>query len=256
MTIFTGLYSRPQVTRYVILFIGRDGSTYLSGLLASHPNIEQFGERFGAMRKNGKGTKEQLDWARNFFTPGWIGRTAAVGFKTKIRDVLDPDGFARLLTTKRCHIIEMRRRNRIKAVVSEFYAARLFKASGKWNLYKEADRQPSIAIDPDEFDVWLKEREAAEAQMESYVRQLGRPTLRIVYEDLLIDTDAVLRNIFDFLRVQPKELAGRTLKHTSDNLRDVIVNFDELRARYVGSEYEAMFDEVLIRSPIDRRMGS
>jgi len=248
MTIFPGLYLRHQVTRYVILFIGRDGSTYLSSLLASHPNIQQLYERFGLMRKNGQGTNEQLDWVRKFFTPTLIGRAAAVGFKSKIRDVLDPEGFAQLLTTKRCHIIEVRRRNRVKAVVSELYASRLFEASGKWNLYNEKDRQRPTTIDPADFDALLVEREAADAQLESYIRQLGRPTLRILYEDLMLDRDAVLRDIFMFLRVQPKALAGRTLKHTSDNLRDVLVNFDELRGRYLGSEYEAMFDEVLSQS--------
>lgn len=244
MTIFPGLYLRHQVTRYVILFIGRDGSTYLSNLLASHPNIQQLYERFSLMPKNAQGANEQLDWAGNFFTPSLIGRAAAVGFKSKIQHVHDPEGFAQLLTTKRCHVIEMRRRNRVKAVVSEFYASRLFEASGKWNLYNEKDRQRPTTIDPADFDAHLKEREAADAQLESYVRQLGRPTLRILYEDLMLDRDAVLRSIFVFLRVQPKALAGRTLKHTSDNLRDAIVNFEVLRARYLGSAYEAMFDEV------------
>lgn len=244
MTAFPGLYMRHQVTRYVILFLGRDGSTYLSSLLASHPDIQQLYERFGVMRKNGQGAKEQLDWARRFFTPSLIGRVTAVGFKTKLADVLDREGFVQLLREKRCHIIQMRRRNRVKAVVSGFYAQRLYETSGKWNLYKEEDRQPPMTIDPGEFDARLMERAAADVQLESYVRLSGLRTVKISYEDLLLRRDAVLRSIFAFLRVQRKPLAGKTLKHTSDKLRDVLVNFDELRARYLGSEYEAMFDEV------------
>jgi hypothetical protein len=30
-----------------------------------------------------------------------------------------------------------------------------------------------------------------------------------------------------------------------NDLREAIVNFDELRARYAGTRYESMFDEVL-----------
>jgi len=198
------------------------------------------------MRQKGLGAKEQLDWARSFFTPALIGRVAAVGFKTKIVDVLDREGFAQLLTEKRCHIIRMRRRNRVKAVVSRINARRLYEASGKWNLYKVEDRQPPMTIDPGEFDAYLKERESADAQLENYVRHLGLPTLKIFYEDLMLDPDAVLRSVCAFLRVKPHPLVGKTLKHTSDNLRDVVLNFDELRGRYLG-EYEAMFDEVLAR---------
>jgi hypothetical protein len=40
-------------------------------------------------------------------------------------------------------------------------------------------------------------------------------------------------------------LESRTLKHTNDDLRQVILNFDELRSDYVGTPYECMFDEVL-----------
>jgi hypothetical protein len=35
------------------------------------------------------------------------------------------------------------------------------------------------------------------------------------------------------------------LKITSDNLREAVTNFDELRACYQGTFYENMFDEVL-----------
>lgn len=128
MAIFSDYYLKHEVTRYVILFIERDGSTYLSNLLASHPDIRGLSERFGTMRQKGLGAKDQLDWARSFLTPSLIGRKAAIGFKTKIRDVLDLQGFAELLAEKRCCIVKMSRRNRVKAVVSGFTAP-LFTAS-------------------------------------------------------------------------------------------------------------------------------
>ena len=42
-------------------------------------------------------------------------------------------------------------------------------------------------------------------------------------------------------------MKGSTVKVTSDDLRESIENFDDLREHYVGTEYEAMFDEVLQR---------
>jgi hypothetical protein len=77
---------------------------------------------------------------------------------------------------------------------------------------------------------------------------LQLPTLRICYEDLLTERDQVLNSLFAFLKVRPMTLEGKTLKHTSDDLRDVILNFEGLRQLYQGTSYEPMFDEVLVSS--------
>jgi hypothetical protein len=37
------------------------------------------------------------------------------------------------------------------------------------------------------------------------------------------------------------------MKNTSDDLREAILNFDELRDSYSGSRYAHQFDEVLTR---------
>lgn len=241
-----GFYLRNQVTPYVILFIERDGSTYLSSLLMSHPQIEAVYERFAVLKQKGSGAGEQLEWARNFFTPPLLGRKAAIGFKTKLVDVIDKDQFASLLKAKGCHIIQMQRRNRIKAVVSRINARRLHERSGNWNLYKEEDRMPPANFDPDEFAQFLKEREDADQELDQYVNKLNLPTLLITYEELMAGKDIVLSKVFNFLNIPHLHLEGKTLKHTSDNLRDVILNFDELRSRYSGTPYELMFDEVLV----------
>ena len=55
-----------------------------------------------------------------------------------------------------------------------------------------------------------------------------------------------LNRVFSFLEVEPRPVELSTLKITNDDLREVIVNFDELRAMYSGTQYEVMFDEVLI----------
>jgi LPS sulfotransferase NodH len=233
------------VTPYVILFIERDGSTYLTSLLSSHPDVQAIYERFAVLKQQGQNAEQQLAWARGFFTPPLIGRAAAVGFKTKLVDVLDPDGLAQVLREKHCRVIQMQRRNRVKAVISRINAKRLHEASGNWNLYKEADRMPAAAVDAEQFAAYLKEREDADHELETYTSRLGLPTLKMVYEELLTSRDQTLGKVFDFLRLRHVPVEAKTLKHTSDDLRDVILNFDELRGRYAGTRYESMFDEVL-----------
>jgi hypothetical protein len=67
----------------------------------------------------------------------------------------------------------------------------------------------------------------------------------MVYEDLLVNRDKVLSQVFDFLGVDPFPVQGKTLKNTSDDLKEVILNFEQLRSKYLGTKFESMFDEVL-----------
>lgn len=238
-------YFRHQVTPFVILFIERDGSTYLTSLLENHPEISMVYERFAVLKQKGQGSKDQLDWLGEFFSPPLISRTGAVGFKTKLVDVLDLDGFSTLIKQKKCKIILMQRKNLIKAVVSRINARRLYEATGNWNLYKETDRRPPMRIDLAEFDQFIKEREDAERDLREYSASLALPLLQIVYEDLLINKEQTLNQVLSFLKVSVQPLHEKTMKHTSDNLRDVIENFDEVQNHYTGTPYAAMFDEVL-----------
>jgi hypothetical protein len=52
--------------------------------------------------------------------------------------------------------------------------------------------------------------------------------------------------LFKFIGVRPQPLQGKTLKNTQDDLREVVLNFDSLRAHYAGTAYASMFDEVLV----------
>ena len=247
---FARFFLPGQVRPYVILFIERDGSTYLTSLLTSHPDVQAVYERFAVLKQKGEGAKEQLDWLRAYFTPPLISRKAALGFKTKLVDVIDLDGFTRVLREKGVSIIQMKRGNRVKAVVSRMNAARLHDKSGNWNLYKEEDRLPPMQVDPQIFAQYLQEREEADQQLDQYVASLMLPTLCITYEELLTSRDDVLNRVFAFLKVRPMVLEGKTLKNTSDDLRDVVLNFDVLKQAYQGTVYEPMFDEVLVPSAV------
>jgi LPS sulfotransferase NodH len=241
-----GFFFRNQITSYVILFIERDGSTYLTSLLTSHPDIEAIYERFAVLNQKNVTGAEQNAWAADFFTPPLMARTKARGFKTKLIDVLDLPGFTKLLHEKNVRIIQMRRRNRVKAVISRINARRLYEATGNWNLYDKSDRMPGMEVDPEIFQAYLHEREQADDELQNYVDQLSLPKLKIVYEDLLTDKQATLQKVFAFLQVSNQSVQEKTMKHTSDDLRDVILNFDSLREQYTGTPYAAMFDEVLV----------
>jgi LPS sulfotransferase NodH len=232
-----------QFTPYVILFIERDGSTYLSSLLSSHPHIEAVYERFAVLKQKKASATEQLTWARKFWTPKIINSFSARGFKTKLVDVFNIEGFSKLCLEKNVKIIHMSRENRVKAVISKINAKRLYDKSGYWNLYNEENRVPATRFEPDEVNTLLKEREALDQGLQTYVDQLSLPTIKVTYEKLMKNRDQTLHEIFNFLNVQPRPVETKTIKHTSDNLQDVILNFDELRKKYSGTMYFDMFNQ-------------
>lgn len=245
MNQFRDFFFRDQVSPFIILFVERDGSTYLTSLLISHPGVKAVYERFAVMRQKGLSGEDQLAWARKFWTRPLFGKVGAIGFKTKLVDVLDVNGLAELMSELRVTTLQMHRNNTVKAVVSRMNARRLHEESGNWNLYREKDRMPPMEIDLAAFDKQLQERKRSEAELARFVDRLDLPTLDVSYESLLTDRDVTLLRVFEALGVPAHSVTSKTIKHTSDDLRDVILNFDELKARYAGTPYHAMFDEVL-----------
>jgi len=238
------LVLRHNVVTYTMFLMGRVGSTYLTQLLNSHPDILALHEELLDLEE--QGAEAQLEWTRNFLRPPLIGRYRVRGFNTKPHTLSDLTGFGRLLQEYDCRILHMQRRNRVKTVISVINGRRLSAKTGKWGLFDAAKRPTEkLIIDFEEFEEGLKFREEWDAKLESFLDTLQLPILSLYYEDLLLDKEAFLQSIFNFLEVEPKKVKAETLKITKDDLREVIGNFDELRARYVGTQYESMFDEVL-----------
>lgn len=234
--------SRDPV-KFVLFFNGRSGSSMLVEALDSHPQVVARGEIL-----SGKDEDSQLETVRRFLTRPRRRRITAAGFKTKLKDVEEPEGLAGLLREVDASIILLQRHNVVKQVVSRDSARRLHEATSDWNLYDEKDRPPPAAIDPAWFDVALMRLERHKRRIEKYVERLNLPTLSLYYEDFLVDWQASLAKTCSFLGVEPGPIYRQTVKNTSDDLREAISNFEELKALYADTPYEPMFDEVLVPS--------
>ena len=237
------IYSPNMVTKYVLFLVARVGSTYLSTLLNSHPEILALGEELRDLEK--EGAEAQLNWSLKFLTPPLISRHRARGFNVKLVHLADPTGFANLLREKESKAIILQRRNRVKAVISRINGSRLYKRTGMWGLFDDTNRLEPFEVDLEQFDEYLQHREKVDLELEKYVADLGIPMLSVYYEDLLKDETVFLQEIYSFLNVGFAPVEGSTLKITSDNLKEVILNFDDLRSKYAGTVYEPMFDEVI-----------
>jgi LPS sulfotransferase NodH/GT2 family glycosyltransferase len=238
------------VRKFVVLFDGRAGSTYLMECLRSHPKIRTKGEELVRLREKGFGA--QAEWIRSFFETPSKAHIRAVGFKTKLRDVTDPEEFAKLLKALNVSVIHLERRNVVKQTVSLLNAVRLYETTKDWNLYAEADRLPPLEIDLVKFADWLSQVEREALRIGRFVEKLPVPTLHLAYEDLLLDSEGTLTRALEFLGVPLEAVHARVMKNTSDDLRQAVSNFVKLRAQYAGTEYERMFDEVLVPASLEQ----
>ena len=257
---------------YAILFQGRTGSSFLVDALDRHPDVRAHGEIFAyamgmlhgrllaetpwrraaQMAKlgyRGRPAQMQVDNLASIWSPA--DRRPVVGFKTKIRDIIDPESFKEQCETADCRFIVMRRRNLVKQALSHVNAERLFQQTqarhgkGDWNLRDEKDRLDAEPVPVAVFDRALRFVTFDDAMLTAFADYVDGPKLELEYADLLDDQHAWFGSIFDFLGVAALELQSTFKKNTSDDLRQAIPNFDELRARYGDTPYGPMFDEVV-----------
>jgi len=238
------LVPRSRLTRFIILFPGRAGGTYLLGALKSHPQLRVKGEPLGVLGK--RGADAQLDFLRGFYRGPLLGRARAVGILTKYPDIVDPDRTAALLRDLGTRVVSLERENHVKTAVSIIRARRLKDATGRWNKYSTDTELEAFDIDVEDFERRLERSRARKQATADYAVSLGLPFMRLTYEQLLTDPSGSFAAVFDFLGVDPMTVESNSLKVTSDDLRASVRNFDELRDHYVGTPLEPMFDEVLV----------
>jgi len=231
------------MTRFVLLFEGRTGSTHLISHLQSHPQIRAEYESLAELKR--VGVDAQVGYLRALYAAAPTTNPAAVGLKSKLRDLADRAVFAELFRKEGARVLHMTRENRIKQVVSALNGVRLWEARRQWNIEDEGERLPPVRFDPPVFHATLERREQQERELAAYVADLGLPSLRVTYEGLLLDEPATLAAIFAFLGVDLLPTRSVYVKNTTDDLRQAILNFDELKAAFAGTPYEPMFDEVL-----------
>ncbi|MFM1823268.1 MAG: hypothetical protein RI967_1534 [Planctomycetota bacterium] len=230
--------SRPPETRFVILFPGRTGSSFLASCLESHPEAIAEGERL---------VRQSADWQRTWIDD--LYRTPrkppvrAVGFKTKLKDLADREDFARLLDVHAVRIVTMARRNLVKLAVSTLNARRIHAATGRWNNVADAPTLGPLEAGAEEIAAMVDRCERDQREVLAFAESLARPTLHLDYEDLLVDRDAWLRRATDFLEVSPLPLASTVGKATDDDLRAALARYDEVRDHFAATERAVDFSD-------------
>lgn len=220
---------RQPPIRYVVLFPGRSGSTYLTDHMGSHPSIVA---NYEILSQYQRSWSQQKDFLDEMVTTKRNPRVVAIGLKTKVRDVLDWKQFATYLQQHEFKVIHLTRTNQLKLVVSVVRAELLRQQCGASNLIRDQFNEIGPTVIPLEKFERARKRIRRQRMLGRKVARLKLPTLEITYEGLLNNERAVLNQVWDFLEVPSSQTSGRTRKNTPQDLHSAVLNLDEILQHY------------------------
>ena len=99
-----------------------------------------------------------------------------------------------------------------------------------FNLEKGSDIKPvgTLEIARNELVYWVHFIGKHEAAIDTFMLQVKAPVLSLAYEDLLDNRNKVLSEIYDYLGISQEEIEDQYEKHTPDDLRHIVANYDEV----------------------------
>jgi hypothetical protein len=269
---------KRRMTKHMILTSGRSGSNYLSNLLSNHPNVINYGEVLGDWTTGYKANKlpglgmgdagKYLDFIYQgapYFelSQGYARAKAMVGRgpKPEAKKWKDIESFGvkdfsmnlidrgipnYLDEHPDIKVISLYRENALRryasvvlldstGLVSTAHAASMGGKKGKQKVH----------LDPETFASGLARTEkVVNDQLEMVNRLPDSQVLSIRYEDLFASNDSkqhYATEVCDFLNVKRIPVESKHKKLNSDDLRELISNYDEVFEICRGTPAEQYF---------------
>jgi len=262
------------MNRHIILTNGRSGSNYLANVLNLHPEIVNYGEVLGNWTLPYKlYTKSPLHrWSVNdylthiyhnkgFFYAAQLYSAYAhfrarkkVNFKKwhQVYSIGIKEFFLNfhvrnaqdfLKSDRDLAIVYLYRENILRRYLSVLFLRRTQVAATEKSLQSN-----KIFIDVGHMIGFLKILENETANERKLISELpDHRLLTIRYEDYFTNESTILaynKQVFEFLGVKPIDLKSQQRKILSDNMRDLITNYDEFHACLMNTPYQRFLEGI------------
>lgn len=225
--------TRPS-TRLLIFAQGRTGTTLLESLLSSTGLFKANGE---PLRGSGR---HVLDPA--LYLAGLSRDPARQGdgghfvchvkvyhlndFRSQVgRPPEDPATFIRKLAQADWHIVHVRRKNKVRQVISRYVA----EARGNYHKRDEGPETTTIEIDRQEFEARLASRVRYSAEEEAALT--GIDYHEVIYERDLLDAadhERTVDEILNYIGLEHQEAVETSLRKINTRpLSEIVENYDE-----------------------------
>lgn len=218
-------------TRFVILCLGRTGSTHLQSMLDHHSQARCWGEIFSEGKPPTFAAAATDDPAE--FVAGLLdgGGERASGFKLPINSIrLEPRAAAIVQGDPEIAVIRLSRRNGLAQLVSRQLLATTGVSQSIFGSYGDA----TVTIDPTACIRALDRIAEEEAELDELAA--GHETFRIDYEELGDTTR--LDELQRFLGLDPEPLRSWFERLRTRPLSETVENWDELAAALTGTPHE------------------
>ena len=228
---------------FVIVALPRTGSTLLTSLLDSHPQIICHNEPFNPDAVYASHRILRNEYMRAYREEDPIRfidllfsesrAQLAVGFK--MLDYQAPDVQDHLLQRSDVRKLYLRRANLLSAYSSDLVANRV----EQWRvLAGEKIRQAEIEFVPREFDEFLKHAAEYERHVSDLIERSDSPVMALEYGELL--NRKAQKKLLAFLCVDPtRKLETNYIRQNPGGLRKRFTNWDRVVATLAGTPMEA-----------------
>lgn len=219
---------------FVIMFMARSGSKFLRSLLNQHPDVNDFGEVF----HNRDGAFNEKRTLLNVFSEVAVSPYKVPGFQ--FRYPRHPSEFPEIDEIIRnrseegsLKIILLKRRNKLKAAISQQNSERLKKETGKAHLFRSSQASfGKLELDVKRACKEALDRSSRDEEYSSWAKNKNLSFIEVFYEDICDNAELEVNKIFSFLdvsKLKPGILKDSDLvKVTSDNLSESLKNYQEL----------------------------
>lgn len=266
------------MNKHIILTSGRSGSNYLSSLLNNHPNVINYGEVLGEWTTGYKVNKylrlgqgdasSYLDYiyrGQGYFQlsqnyarlKSLIGKGKAptkrwtdiqsFGVKDFAMTLIDRGAKDFLMNNPDIRVISLYRENALRRYASVIMLDETGVVSTDHAKSKTAAKKKrnEVYLPPDTFISGLRRTEQVVQDQQDMTNALDPSrVLSIRYEDLFSSDDskrAFATKMFGFIDVEPQPLKSSHKKLNSDNLKELITNYDEVFEMCKGTDDERYF---------------
>jgi hypothetical protein len=227
----------PSGKKFIIFTQARTGGMLLTDLMNCHPDLMCEGEILFP--------KRYIPY-RYLVSRPYRFPQPTYGCKIKIDELLytqkvDPTRFITSIYRLGWKIIFLRRDDILAQSISRILSV----MTNKWHTFKYKDiRKGRYTINPEELIQQLEFRNKMKKEQENSLRFSQYTTL--IYERDLLNTpnhQKTMDNIFNYLDLTPVSVNTKYLKSTSTQLKDIIVNYEEIQ----NATIEAGFEELILK---------
>lgn len=231
-------YGHLDFKRLIVLSRSRTGSNMLISFLNSHPNVHVEGEIFGEL--NGRNYKDVLSmtFAKQ---PYYI---KIKGFKIFYYHPLDDesnDTWDGLMNLDNLWVIHLKRRNIFRTLISRKIAG----SEDVWAVTSSSrinsGMNKTVTFTAEELEEGFRQTREWEKDGDEKFRK--HPLLSVYYEGLVGDPEGTFAKITDFLGVRYVQPKTNLRKQNPERLRDLVINYDELKPAFLGTEWQPFFEE-------------